>query len=167
MAIFDGTAGNDTLIGGDGNDTLNGLAGNDTVVGGKGADTAFLGAGNDTFIWNPLDFNDTVDGGSGHDTLDFRGKTSGETFSIDPNKIDANGNPVEATFTRSNGTKDHFAVPTASLPWTVAPSFAIGYRLPGSAGEFSLGYRFFVDERSTYENTTKGDRKSTRLNSSH
>jgi Ca2+-binding RTX toxin-like protein len=96
--LFGGT-GNDTLNGGAGDDRLYGGAGNDTVIGGKGSDTAFLGAGNDTFIWNPGDGNDTVDGGRGFDTLDFRGKASGETFSID-----ANG--AGATFNRTNGTID-------------------------------------------------------------
>jgi Ca2+-binding RTX toxin-like protein len=99
MAIFNGSNGNDTLIGGDGNDILNGGAGNDTVVGGKGADIAHLGAGNDTFIWNPGDGNDQVDGGGGFDTLVFNGKKTGETFSID-----ANGSG--ATFNRTGGTID-------------------------------------------------------------
>ena len=94
-----GGSGNDTLNGGAGDDRLYGGAGNDVVVGGKGTDTAFLGAGNDTFIWNPGDGNDVVDGGRGFDTLDFRGKTTGETFSID-----ANGSG--ATFNRTNGTID-------------------------------------------------------------
>ncbi len=94
-----GGDGNDTLIGGAGNDTLDGGNGNDTVVGGKGTDTAFLGAGNDTFIWNPGDGNDVVDGGRGFDTLVFNGKTTGETFSIDPNGSGA-------TFNRPNGTID-------------------------------------------------------------
>ena len=105
---FSGGAGNDTLIGGDGNDTLHGGDGNDTLIGGdgndtvsgdKGTDTARLGAGDDLFVWNPGDGNDTVNGGSGFDTLDFRGKLTGETFSID-----ANGSG--ATFNRPNGTID-------------------------------------------------------------
>ncbi|HEY6858843.1 MAG TPA: hypothetical protein VI358_03540 [Pseudolabrys sp.] len=93
-----GGDGNDTLIGGAGNDMLFGGNGNDTVVGGKGTDTAFLGAGNDTFIWNPGDGNDVVDGGRGFDTLDFLGadRAAGETFSIDPNGSGA-------TFNRPNG----------------------------------------------------------------
>jgi Ca2+-binding RTX toxin-like protein len=94
-----GGSGNDTLNGGGGDDRLYGGSGNDMVVGGKGTDTAYLGAGNDTFIWNPGDGNDVVDGGRGFDTLDFRGKASGETFSID-----ANGSG--ATFNRANGTID-------------------------------------------------------------
>ena len=83
MAILNGGNGKDTLTGTDGNDTLNGGNGKDIVVGGKGTDTAFLGNGNDTFTWNPGDGNDKVDGGNGFDTLDFKGKTAGETFSID------------------------------------------------------------------------------------
>ena len=96
--LFGGN-GNDTLIGGAGNDTLDGGNGNDTVVGGKGTDMASLGNGNDTFIWNPGDGNDVVDGGRGFDTLVFNGKTTGETFSID-----ANGSG--ATFNRTGGTID-------------------------------------------------------------
>ena len=125
--IIDGTAAADTLDGGNGNDTLTGFAGADILNGGRGDDTvvggpndpndplsfdtANLGAGNDTFVWNPGEGNDTVNGGSGFDTLEFIGKNppagtpnDGETFSIDPNKIDANGSVVEATFTRAGGT---------------------------------------------------------------
>jgi len=97
---LNGRAGNDTLIGGAGNDTLNGGPGDDTLIGGPGADTASLGAGNDTFVWFPGDGSDTVDGGSGFDTLDFRGKTSGETFTI---KANGSGG---ALFDRKNGTID-------------------------------------------------------------
>jgi len=98
-ATLFGGNGNDTLIGGDGDDILFGGNGDDTVIGGKGTDTAFLGNGNDTFIWNPGDGNDTVDGGAGFDTLVFRGadRPAGETFSIDPNGSGA-------TFNRLNGT---------------------------------------------------------------
>jgi Ca2+-binding RTX toxin-like protein len=96
--LFGGN-GNDTLNGGDGDDMLVGGNGNDTVIGGKGTDTAFLGNGNDTFIWNPGDGNDQVDGGRGFDTLVFNGKTTGETFSIDPNGSGA-------TFNRTGGTID-------------------------------------------------------------
>ncbi len=42
-----GGAGNDLLIGGDGNDTLIGGAGNDFLIGGKGADRLVGSAGND------------------------------------------------------------------------------------------------------------------------
>ena len=94
-----GGRGNDMLTGGSGADQLFGGSGNDTLNGGAGDDRLYGGAGNDTFIWNPGDGNDIVDGGRGFDTLDFRGKTTGETFSID-----ANGSG--ATFNRTNGTID-------------------------------------------------------------
>jgi RTX calcium-binding nonapeptide repeat (4 copies) len=97
--ILNGGAGNDILKGGAGNDILNGGAGDDTVFGDKGTDTAHLGAGNDTFVWNPGDGDDKVVGGGGFDTLDFVGKTAGESFSID-----ANGSG--ATFNRPGGTID-------------------------------------------------------------
>lgn len=35
-------------------------------------------------------------------------------------------------------------VPSAELPWTVAPWFDLGYRLPRSLGIVSLNYRFFT-----------------------
>lgn len=53
-----GTAGNDTLIGGNGNDVICGLGGNDTINGGNGNDTIYAGTG-----------NDTVDGGNSDDIL--------------------------------------------------------------------------------------------------
>jgi len=102
---LNGGNGNDTLNGGTGIDTLNGGNGNDTVVGGKGADVAFLGAGNDTFIWNPGDGNDVVAGGGGFDTLEFIGKATGETITIQANPDQANF-PGGAQFTRPGGTID-------------------------------------------------------------
>lgn len=38
------------------------------------------------------------------------------------------------------------SVPTATLPWTVAPEFRIGYRLPQGFGAFALTYRFLFDQ---------------------
>jgi Ca2+-binding RTX toxin-like protein len=45
-----GTAGNDVLTGGRGDDTLTGLAGNDVLDGGIGSDTMIGGAGNDIYV---------------------------------------------------------------------------------------------------------------------
>ena len=50
MAVFNGTAGNDSLVGAATDDVLNGLAGNDTLDGGLGADVLQGGADNDTYI---------------------------------------------------------------------------------------------------------------------
>jgi Ca2+-binding RTX toxin-like protein len=57
-----GTGGNDTFVGGRGNDTLVGTGGNDTFNGGRGSDTITTGAG-----------TNFVDGGSGIDVLDYSG----------------------------------------------------------------------------------------------
>src|SRR5215213_738763 len=56
--------------------------GNDTVQGGDLNDTAFLGAGDDTFIWNPGDDNDVVEGQQGLDTLLFNGANVAENIDI-------------------------------------------------------------------------------------
>jgi Ca2+-binding RTX toxin-like protein len=59
-----GTAGNDNLSGGDGDDSIHGLAGNDELSGGEGEDTIYGGDG-----------RDTISGGSDSDTLRETGKT--------------------------------------------------------------------------------------------
>ncbi|MFG6668637.1 Ig-like domain-containing protein [Halomonas sp. HNIBRBA4712] len=46
-----GEGGNDTLLGGEGNDILFGMGGNDTLIGGPGDDILYGGAGADTFKW--------------------------------------------------------------------------------------------------------------------
>ena len=50
MAVINGTAGNDTLKGGTGSDTIYGYAGDDRIDGGSGGDVMYGGAGNDTYI---------------------------------------------------------------------------------------------------------------------
>jgi Ca2+-binding RTX toxin-like protein len=69
------TAGNDILVGGAGNDTIDGLggndvmdggAGNDTLTGGPGADRLSGGDGDDTLIFDAADLE--VKGGEGFDT---------------------------------------------------------------------------------------------------
>ena len=55
-----GGAGNDTILGDGGANTLDGAAGNDSVTGGDGDDTLFAGQG-----------RDTLTGGDGFDTADF------------------------------------------------------------------------------------------------
>jgi VCBS repeat-containing protein len=73
---FVGTAGDDTLSGGngadyisglDGNDILYGGSGNDILDGGTGKDSLYGGAGNDTLAWDPND--GVVQGNLGTDTL--------------------------------------------------------------------------------------------------
>ncbi len=62
-----GTAGADTLTGGDGPDRLFGQGGNDDLSGGAGQDILRGGAGNDTLRGGTGD--DDIDGGEGHDVL--------------------------------------------------------------------------------------------------
>ena len=105
------TTGNDYIIGGDGNDTINADAGNDTVLGGagndiiddwggndlvfagSGADRVDLSLGNDTIfmedgddtvrVWDNAG-NNSLDGGSGDDLLDFNNfqSSTGATVSV-------------------------------------------------------------------------------------
>jgi Ca2+-binding RTX toxin-like protein len=79
-----GGRGDDTLLGGSGNETFFGGRGNDFVDGNGGADTAFLGSGDDTFVWDPGDGSDTVEGGSGFDTHIFNGSGGNEIFAATP-----------------------------------------------------------------------------------
>ena len=58
---------NDSLLGGDGIDTLDGQAGNDTINGGDGRDSITGGDGNDSLIGG--DGSDTISGDLGNDTI--------------------------------------------------------------------------------------------------
>ncbi len=64
---LDGGRGNDNLVGGAGDDTLIGGGGNDKLLGGSGADTLIAGSG-----------NDNLQGGSGADLL--RGNAGNDTL---------------------------------------------------------------------------------------
>ncbi|MCF7821714.1 MAG: VCBS domain-containing protein [Mariprofundaceae bacterium] len=70
---FYGIPGQDTLLGGAGNDTLYGLRRNDVLVGGTGDDTLYGGEGNDTYRYNLGDGTDTImdEAWSGANTLAF------------------------------------------------------------------------------------------------
>ena len=89
------------INGGDGNDRIGGSAGDDLVVGGRGNDVAFLSGGADTFVWNPGDGSDTVDGQAGIDTLLFNGSNVSEKI-----EISANGSRARLTRDVANITMD-------------------------------------------------------------
>lgn len=61
MPFYEGTTGNDTLLGGSLSDTIQSYAGNDSISGLGGNDSILAGPG-----------NDTVDGGDGHDYISKR-----------------------------------------------------------------------------------------------
>jgi hypothetical protein len=93
---LNGGAGDDTVTGGGGNDTLNGGAGNDTVTGGGGNDTLNGGAGNDTVNGGGNNTvtgggggggNDTVTGGGGNDTVIGGGENDDLDIDILPGVI--------------------------------------------------------------------------------
>ena len=67
MTTYNGTPGDDTLIGGAGNDRLNGLGGDDTLTGSGGADVLNGGDGWDWLEGN--DGNDSLTGGGDWDVL--------------------------------------------------------------------------------------------------
>jgi Ca2+-binding RTX toxin-like protein len=66
---LDGGNGNDSLVGGDGDDTLLGGNGNDTMVPGLGDDFSDGGNGNNLLIWQPGS-TDTYQGGMEDDTIE-------------------------------------------------------------------------------------------------
>lgn len=92
----DGGAGNDTLLGSNGADTLRGGDDDDFIDGQQGNDNILLGDGADAFQWDPGDGSDTVEGQAGHDTLRFNGSAGNEVFTAS-----ANGGRV--LFTRNLG----------------------------------------------------------------
>jgi hypothetical protein len=86
-----GTAGDNYLAGGDGNDNITGLAGNDalnggnnndTLDGGVGIDMMFGGDGNDRIVWDENDNLAAVLGGNDTDTLAVINPTSSSYLSF-------------------------------------------------------------------------------------
>jgi Ca2+-binding RTX toxin-like protein len=96
-----GGAGDDSILGSNGADTLLGGDGDDFIDGQQGNDTAFLGAGDDVFQWDPGDGSDTVEGQDGADTMLFNGANVGEIF-----EVAANGGRVRFTRNIANIVMD-------------------------------------------------------------
>ena len=90
----DGGAGNDVILGSNGQDLLIGGEGNDFIDGQQGNDTALMGAGDDVFQWDPGDGNDVIEGQDGSDTLLFNGSAANEI-------MEASANGGRARFTRN------------------------------------------------------------------
>jgi Ca2+-binding RTX toxin-like protein len=78
--VISGSAGDDSIEGGDNSDTITGGSGNDTLAGGLGGDLLQGGDGNDRLIGSTIarqpiapfsDDGDTLDGGAGRDVADY------------------------------------------------------------------------------------------------
>jgi Ca2+-binding RTX toxin-like protein len=82
MAVINGNAAANNLLGTDTNDIIRGFAGNDFLTGGLGADKMFGGAGNDTFMFTGFEQDgvyedgeyvgpaDVINGGAGFDRIE-------------------------------------------------------------------------------------------------
>jgi Ca2+-binding RTX toxin-like protein len=123
--------GHSTLIGGAGNDTLVGVQG-DVMQGGAGNDRFLLsggapganstlegGAGNDTFRIESHSGNDTIFGGGGNDSVDFVGRSFFDVAKID---VDSSTSTYTLHFTDDqtvavSGVEDlHFSDQVVNLP---------------------------------------------------
>ena len=80
-----GALGNDVINGGTGNDTIRGDEGDDSIVGRDGTDSIDGGSGNDTVIGD--DGNDQIVGGPGADTFESPTDTPQEWKDKDANDI--------------------------------------------------------------------------------
>lgn len=67
--VFSGQSLDDTLIAGNGIQTLYGNAGNDRIAGGTGDQRLYGGSGEDTVVAG--NGNQVLDGGAGYDVLDL------------------------------------------------------------------------------------------------
>lgn len=90
-----GGAGNDIIYGAAGSDHLFGGAGNDSLNGGAGYDTLFGGRGND--VLNGGNSGDTLNGYTGHDRL-FGGQGNDMIYGHDGNDFLNGGNQNDALY---------------------------------------------------------------------
>jgi len=120
--LINGGAGADDLRGGPGDDVIFGNGGDDLVDGGIGTDTEILGGGNDTALWNPGEGSDAVNGGADADTLQFNGSNIGEVMALS-----ANG--ARAVLTRN----------VAAIRMDLANLEQVDVRVLGSVDSFALG----------------------------
>lgn len=86
---INGTTGNDSLVGGEGNDTINGLAGTDVLHGMGGNDSIMAHAGHDTLTGGDGNdwlqgglWSDTITGGAGNDSFVYAEAGTGQVDRI-------------------------------------------------------------------------------------
>jgi Ca2+-binding RTX toxin-like protein len=122
-AIINGGKGNDSLIGGKGNDTLNDGEGNDRLRGGggddgltnsAGKDRLRGGGGNDLLVTSSLDDGDVLDGGGGKDNASFaqvehqygvRAQIGGSARRIEKGKPHGRGAKISGSVEDLEGTE--------------------------------------------------------------
>jgi Ca2+-binding RTX toxin-like protein len=142
----DGGAGNDSLLGSQGVDTLRGGDGDDFLDGNQGNDLIFMGAGDDTFQWDPGDGSDTVEGEAGNDQMLFFGANINENIDISANgsrvrffrdvaniTMDLNG--TERIEFRAQGGADNIVV--NDLSGTDLTQIELALRGPNGGGDGS------------------------------
>jgi Ca2+-binding RTX toxin-like protein len=151
QATIVGTDGNDTLNGTSGDDVIAGLDGNDTIDGMGGNDTICGNDGNDTIGQGPSpDGTDAVFGGPGTDTVDYSGRSGLVTVTLDGKKKsgekkekDAIGSDVENAVAGSGGSK--------------MTGSAAGNLLTGGAGKDSLSGKGGADTLNGSDGTGGND----------
>jgi Ca2+-binding RTX toxin-like protein len=141
---LDGGAGNDSILGSQGDDVILGGAGNDFIFGDDGNDVALMGAGDDVFQWNPGDDNDTIEGQDGTDTMLFFGANVAENIDIVANggralflrnvaNVTMDLNDVERIDFRALGGADNVVV--GDLSGTDVTEIDIDLRGPNGGGD--------------------------------
>jgi hypothetical protein len=96
-------------------------------------------------------------GRDGWADLGVSSKTCGPFFGLELDIVKPSvKNQLSGIVTFPNGMNDRVTVPQASLDWTVAPSFEIGYHLSDSLGALLFNYRFLASEGTGNREATFG-----------
>lgn len=131
-SVFNGTAGNDLLVGGSMNDLLAGGPGNDILRGMDGWDLLRGGAGNDRLYAG--EDNDYLSGGSGADTAIFSGAISDYAVSI---------GAIGTTVWHRQNTFNHVSL--EGIERLAFSNIGLAYDVDGAAGEIFRLYRAAFD----------------------
>lgn len=129
LTLHIGTTGDDSIIGGTGNDIIIGVVGKNTIDGGEGDDIIFSGLGND-FVIGGLG-NDIIYGQDGNDSL-FGGVGDDIIFGGRGNDTISAGQGSDSLFGGSG--RDSFVFTSITLNET--PEFDIGHNV---VRDFAVG----------------------------